>query len=58
VRHCIETAVVTMIAARGMQLDAGQTLTLAAAALTMNVGMLRHHELSEQEHPLTTRKWP
>lgn len=44
VRHCIETAIVTIIAARGLQLDAGQTQTLAAAALTMNVGMLRHNE--------------
>ncbi|MYN47504.1 HD domain-containing protein [Pseudoduganella sp. FT93W] len=44
VRHCIETAIVTIIAARGLQLDAAQTQTLAAAALTMNVGMLRHNE--------------
>lgn len=44
VRHCIETAIVTIIAARGLQLDAAQIQTLAAAALTMNVGMLRHNE--------------
>lgn len=44
VRHCIETAIVTIIASRGMQLDQAHTMTLAAAALTMNVGMLRHNE--------------
>jgi HD-GYP domain-containing protein (c-di-GMP phosphodiesterase class II) len=44
VRHCIETAVVTVVIARSMQMSASSTLTVTAAALTMNVGMLRHHE--------------
>ncbi len=44
VRHCIETAVVTVVIARSMHLSADNTLTVTAAALTMNVGMLRHHE--------------
>ncbi|TFW25597.1 HD-GYP domain-containing protein [Duganella callida] len=44
VRHCIETAIVTVVIARAMELGAVNTLTLTAAALTMNVGMLRHHE--------------
>jgi HD-GYP domain-containing protein (c-di-GMP phosphodiesterase class II) len=44
VRHCIETAVVTVVIARSMQMSAASTLTVTAAALTMNVGMLRHHE--------------
>jgi HD-GYP domain-containing protein (c-di-GMP phosphodiesterase class II) len=44
VRHCIETAVVTVVMARCMDKSAADTLTVAAAALTMNVGMLRHHE--------------
>ena len=44
VRHCIETAVVTVVLARCMDKSAADTLIVAAAALTMNVGMLRHHE--------------
>ncbi|NYE60449.1 HD-GYP domain-containing protein (c-di-GMP phosphodiesterase class II) [Duganella sp. 1224] len=44
VRHCIETAVVTVVIARSMGMGTGHTLTVTAAALTMNVGMLRHHE--------------
>ncbi|MBV7534393.1 HD domain-containing protein [Duganella sp. sic0402] len=44
VRHCIETAVVTVVIARSTQMSASSTLTVTAAALTMNVGMLRHHE--------------
>lgn len=50
VRHCIETAIVTIIAARGLQLDPNHTQTLAAAALTMNVGMLRHNESFQHKH--------
>lgn len=44
VRHCIETAVVTVVIARSMDLNPANSLTVTAAALTMNVGMLRHHE--------------
>nr|WP_315258360.1 HD domain-containing phosphohydrolase [uncultured Duganella sp.] len=44
VRHCIETAVVTVVIARSMQMAPANILTVAAAALTMNVGMLRDHE--------------
>lgn len=57
VRHCVETAVVTVVIARSMQLDAANTLTLAAAALTMNVGMLRHHEGFQNKHtPLSSEE--
>jgi HD-GYP domain-containing protein (c-di-GMP phosphodiesterase class II) len=44
VRHCIETAVVVILVARGMHKPAAEVLSLTAAALTMNVGMLRHHD--------------
>ncbi|MBJ7313574.1 HD-GYP domain-containing protein [Rugamonas sp. CCM 8940] len=44
VRHCIETAVVAVVIAHAMQKTAKDTLTVTVAALTMNVGMLRHHE--------------
>lgn len=42
VRHCVETAVVAVLVARAMQKPQRETLAITAAALTMNVGMLRH----------------
>ena len=56
VRHCIETAVVLVVIARAMHLDAANTLTLTAAALTMNVGMLRHHETFQNKNTPLTRE--
>ncbi|MYM67624.1 HD domain-containing protein [Pseudoduganella sp. FT55W] len=57
VRHCIETAVVTVVIARAMDLSAASTLTVTAAALTMNVGMLRHHETFQNKNtPLTAEE--
>lgn len=57
VRHCIETAVVTVVIARSMQMNAVNTLTVAAAALTMNVGMLRHHEgFQNKNAPLSSEE--
>lgn len=44
VRHCIETAIVVILVARGMGRASDEVLSLTAAALTMNVGMLRHHD--------------
>ncbi|MYM26118.1 HD domain-containing protein [Duganella sp. FT135W] len=57
VRHCIETAIVTVVIARAMELGAASTLTVTAAALTMNVGMLRHHETFQNKNtPLTSEE--
>lgn len=44
VRHCIETAIVVILVARGLGKGSEEVLSLTAAALTMNVGMLRHHD--------------
>jgi len=44
VRHCIETAIVGIVIARAMGRPESEILTVTAAALTMNVGMLRHQE--------------
>jgi HD-GYP domain-containing protein (c-di-GMP phosphodiesterase class II) len=57
VRHCIETAVVTVVIARSMSMNADNTLTVTAAALTMNVGMLRHHESFQNKNtPLNSEE--
>ena len=42
VRHCIETAIVTALVARKLHRTQEELLVLTSAALTMNVGMLRH----------------
>ena len=44
VRHCIETALLAMLVGRGMHKSHDELLLIGAAALTMNVGMLRHHD--------------
>lgn len=44
VRHCIDSAVVTLLVARALGQVPSETLTAMAAALTMNVGMLPNQE--------------
>ena len=44
VRHCIDTAVVAMLVARALDKGPHEILSVTAAALTMNVGMLHLHE--------------
>lgn len=45
VRHCTEAAIVVCLIARAMQKSAPEVLVVTAAALTMNVGMVRQAEL-------------
>lgn len=44
VRHCIDTAIVACVMSRAMDRSEADVLTVAAAALTMNVGMMRQIE--------------
>ncbi len=44
VRHCLDTALVALLAARALRLGQNEILSVMAAALTMNVGMLQNHE--------------
>ncbi|MDB5935689.1 MAG: metal-dependent phosphohydrolase, partial [Massilia sp.] len=44
VRHCVDTAIIACVVAHGMGKPAVEVLTIAAAALTMNVGMMRQIE--------------
>ncbi len=41
VRHCVETAIVAALVARAMEKSQVEVLTIIAAAMTMNVGMVR-----------------
>lgn len=45
IRHCVDTAVVSLLVARALKKEPEEALTITAAALTMNVGMLQHPEL-------------
>ncbi|HAT33900.1 MAG TPA: metal-dependent phosphohydrolase [Janthinobacterium sp.] len=54
VRHCIETALVAILVARGLHKSHEETLVITAAALTMNVGMLSHNDsFQDKQTPLT-----
>ena len=63
VRHCTEAAIVVCLVARAMDKDPAELLIVAAAALTMNVGMVRQTEffqgrpgaLSSEERALVQR---
>jgi HD-GYP domain-containing protein (c-di-GMP phosphodiesterase class II) len=56
VRHCIETAVVVVVMSRSLGKSDPDVLTVTAAALTMNVGMLRHHESFQNKHSLSNEE--
>ncbi|WP_426104891.1 HD-GYP domain-containing protein [Massilia sp. TSP1-1-2] len=45
IRHCTEAAIVVCLIARAMHKDPAELLIMAAAALTMNVGMVRQTEI-------------
>jgi HD-GYP domain-containing protein (c-di-GMP phosphodiesterase class II) len=63
VRHCVDTAIVACVVARAMGQSQLELQTVAAAALTMNVGMMRQIEsfqakssaLSEDERAIVRR---
>jgi len=53
-RHCIDTSIVAALVARALKISPEETKAMSAAALTMNVGMLRHQErLQEVQGPLS-----
>jgi HD-GYP domain-containing protein (c-di-GMP phosphodiesterase class II) len=54
VRHCIDTALVSLLVATSMKKSPEEILMVTAAALTMNVGMLRQQEaMQNSSEPLT-----
>lgn len=57
VRHCLDTAVVAILVARSMNLAREEIVTLTAAALTMNVGMLRQQiQLQRKQEALSEKE--
>lgn len=56
-RHSMDTAVVALLVAQVMKKSADEILTIVAAALTMNIGMLRQHDHFQDKHgPLTEKE--
>eukprot|EP01032_Pedospumella_encystans_P028967 gene28967-32712_t len=56
VRHCIETAIVATLVAQRMRKTREEMLVITAAALTMNVGMLRHQNSFNKSSSLTSEE--
>lgn len=57
VRHCIDSALVASLIARVMKKSSEETQIIMAAALTMNVAMLRQQDLLlTKQEPLTERE--
>ncbi len=55
-RHCVDTALLSLRIARAMKKSAEETQLIVAAALTMNIGMLRQHDqLQNKEEPLSEK---
>jgi hypothetical protein len=44
IRHSIDTAIVALIVGRGLKKDPDQLQCMVLGALTMNLGLLQHHE--------------
>jgi HD-GYP domain-containing protein (c-di-GMP phosphodiesterase class II) len=55
IRHCVDTAIVSLIVARAMQKTPAEIDAIMAAALTMNLGMLRHQEQYQQKSDALTQ---
>lgn len=53
IRHCIDTALIALLVARAMKKSEAEIQAIMAAALTMNIGMLRQHDhLAAKQQPL------
>jgi len=57
VRHCIDTAIVSLLVMRDMHKTPKEIESVMAAALTMNVGMLRYQDqLQDKQEPLSEKE--
>ena len=54
VRHCVDTAILACVVARAMGKPPLEVMTIAAAALTMNAGMMREIESFQDKAALTS----
>lgn len=57
VRHCIDTALISLLIARAMKKSLEEIQLIMAAALTMNIAMLRQQDqLEDKQEPLTEKE--
>jgi hypothetical protein len=56
VRHCVDSAIIACVLARAMGKEAPEVLTVAAASLTMNVGMMRQIESFQDKSTALSRQ--
>lgn len=56
VRHCIDTAIVSLLVMRAMHKTPDEITTVMAAALTMNVGMMRYQDQFENKQDALSEK--
>lgn len=57
VRHCVDSAILSLVIARAMNKSTEEIEAIMAAALTMNIGMLRQHDqLEAKQGPLTEKE--
>jgi HD-GYP domain-containing protein (c-di-GMP phosphodiesterase class II) len=56
VRHAVDTAIVSLVIAKAMRKSPDETQAMMAAALTMNVGMLRDQEHLQQKAEALSEK--
>lgn len=57
IRHCVDTALITLMIARAMNKPPEEAQVIMAAALTMNIAMLRQQDqLMLKQEPLTERE--
>jgi HD-GYP domain-containing protein (c-di-GMP phosphodiesterase class II) len=58
IRHSVDTAILSQLVAQAMKKTPDEIQSIVAAALTMNVGMLRqHNQLQSKAEPLTESEW-
>lgn len=57
IKHCLDTAVVAILVAQSMSIAREKIVTLSAAALTMNIGMLRQQvQLQRKQEALSAEE--
>ncbi len=56
VRHCIDTAVISLLVARAMKKTPEEIMKIVAAALTMNIGMLRQQDQLQNKEDALSEK--
>lgn len=52
-RHCVDTAIISILIARSLKFSQDETLKLVAGCLTMNIGMITYYKQLQSKQALT-----